>query len=352
MAGTLGQGGAERQLFYQVQTLKHCGARPSVICFSNGEYWQAKIEALGIPVFTLTQARTRPGRLFQMMPILHRLSPKLIQSAHFYTNLYAVFAARSLGIREIGAVRNDGIQDLAETGVFGGSLNLKAPRCLAINSKNAIQNIVNMGLDPAKLFYLPNVVDTEKFSPYDFSVRDKIHLIMVGRLVVQKRFDTFLRVLSALLAQNSTKVIGHIIGDGVNREKLQVLACQLGLGTEQVCFHGAVPDVEHYYRQADVCMHLSDWEGLPNTILEAMACGLPVIASRVGGIPELVQEGQTGSLIEPGNADLLLTRVSQLVSDEDVRKNLGRSARAFIEQNHALYSLPGILENFYEAILA
>ncbi len=174
---------------------------------------------------------------------------------------------------------------------------------------------------------------------------------MVGHLGAPKRFDTFLRVLSGLHQQGRSKIVGHIVGDGSNREQLQGLARQLGLGAEQVCFHGAVPDVERLYRQADVCLHLSDWEGMPNTVLEAMACGLPVIASRVGGLPELVQEGQTGYLVEPGDEATLLAQLRALMDDQESRSNLGGSGRAFVEQSHALHNLADILEEFYEVIL-
>jgi glycosyltransferase involved in cell wall biosynthesis len=113
-----------------------------------------------------------------------------------------------------------------------------------------------------------------------------------------------------------------------------------------------VPDVERLYRQVDLYVHLSDWEGMPNTVLEAMACGLPVIASRVGGIPELVQDLRTGLLLEPGDEAGLLAASRGLLQDEALRTGMGADARAFVEEHHALKTLPGILAQFYEEILA
>ena len=352
LAGTLGQGGAERQLFYQLQTLKQCGVQPNVVCFSSGEYWQKHIEALGVSVIDLGQAGSRLDRMNHILPAVRCIAPDIVQSAHFYTNLYAVYAARLLSMKEIGAVRNDGLQDISDTGIIGGQLSLRMPRFLAINSKNAIQNIKSMGVSLAKLLYLPNVVDMQKFSSDSYFFRkDEFHILMVGRLVVQKRFDTFLRIISILNQQNGPRIIGHIVGDGPNRGQLQTLAHELGLGAEQARFHGAVPDVERFYRQADVCLHISDWEGLPNIILEAMSCGLPVIASPAGGIPEIVQHGQTGFLVRSNNEKEIVIAITRLIEDPELRKAMGQKGREFIERNYALSCLSSNLESLYETVM-
>jgi len=171
----------------------------------------------------------------------------------------------------------------------------------------------------------------------------------VGRMNHPKRFDIFLKILSQLNGYGKP-VLGHLVGDGIDRPKLEGMARALGLGPDQVCFHGAVSDVERLYRQAHVCLHISDWEGMPNTILEAMACGLPVVATRVGGIPELIQP-QTGMLVELDDEAGLLESILQLFEDEKLRSTLGQAGRKYVEQNHDLYKFPQLLENFYQAIL-
>jgi len=352
VAGTLGQGGAERQLFYQLQTLKQCGAQPTVLCFSSGEYWQPQIEALGIPVIGLGRSRSRLGRLAQMISVLRGIAPHVLQSAHFYVNLYVVSAARWLHVREVAAVRSDGFQDVAETGWVAGRLSLWLPKNLATNTRSALANLPGLGRSTSGLFYMPNVVDTHRFTPPLRAPRADLQLLMVGRLGAPKRFDIFLRLLSDLHRLGGTTVIGHLVGAGPQGESLQTLARQLGLSQAQVRFHGAISDVERLYRQVDLYLHLSDWEGMPNTILEAMACGLPVIASRVGGIPELVQNNQTGFLLEPGDEAGLLTAVQGLLRDDGLRTVMGAAARAFIERHHALESLPARLGGFYKEILA
>ena len=353
IAGTLGQGGAERQLFYQLRALKQGGAQPALISFSRGEYWQTPIEALGVPVWALSPNASRHARAWQILRLVRRLRPQILQAAHFYVNLYAVLAARMSGAREVGAVRSNAIRDIEGLGMFLGSWSLKAPRFIAANSKNALHNLIDFGAAPSRLTYLPNVVDEHKFSPLSQgAAQSELHLIMVGRFVANKRFDLFLRTLAALNHNNTLKVIGHLVGDGKQRESLQHLAQELALPPALCHFHGAVADVERLYRQADICLHFSEWEGLPNTVLEAMACGLPVIASCVGDIPEIIQHEENGFLLNANEEEPLVALLRPLIADSSLRQKIGSAARATIEQQRSLAQLPRLLEDLYEKVLA
>lgn len=352
VAGTLGQGGAEQQLFYQLQTLKQAGAEPWVICLSGDGYWQAPIERLGVRVVALAGGRSRMGRLVRMLPLIRQGRPAIIQSAHFFTNLYALLSARYSKAHDIGAIRNDGIHDVAAAGFPGGTLSLRLPAWLASNSQNAIQNAVRLGRSPTRLVLLPNLVDTGRFCPGEHRSRREIHILMVGRLVRQKRFDTFIRLLSRLHQGEGLKPIGHIVGDGPNLETLRTLAARLGLQNGQVRFHGSISDAERLYRLADICIHLSDWEGLPNSVLEAMSSGLPVVASRVGGIEEIVEDGVSGFLIDAHEGPGLETAVTRLMNDPVLRASMGRKGREFVERRHSLIRMRSNLGSLYEAVLS
>jgi len=349
VAGTLGMGGAEQQLYYQVRTLLECGASPSVICFSSGEYWQSRLESLGVPVICVKAGRSRLQRLLAIVSVLSATRPAVMQAVHFYVGLYVVVAARLLGIRNIAAIRSDGTRDIAEIGPWAGRLGIWLPQKILVNSRAAAKIISNSGRSASKILYLPNVVDTKRFSPQGSPTSIPFQLVMVGRMNPPKRFDMFLRMLSHL-NERGKPVLGHLIGDGFDRPHLEGMAQSLGLGPNHVCFHGALSDVERLYRRTHVCLHLSDWEGMPNTILEAMSCGLPVVATNVGGIPELIQP-QTGLLVEPDDESGLQDSVLRLIEDEKLRFQLGQAGRKYVEQNHDLYKFPQLLENFYQAIL-
>ncbi len=252
------------------------------------------------------------------------LSPDVVEAVHFYTNAYVAIASRFVGAKAIGAVRNDGLHDVGDAGPIGGRLSLYMPRFLAVNSKSALFYLKGRGLGGPKLLYLPNVVDLQTFSPANHSTgAGEIRLLMVGRLVRQKRFDVFLRLLFSLSNAGGPRIVGHIVGDGPDRESLRTLAGELGLKANQIYFHGTVSDVERLYQQMDVCLHLSDWEGLPNSVLEAMSCGLPVIASPVGGIPEIVQEGVSGFLVGADDEKGILRAITRLMNDTALRRYHG-----------------------------
>jgi glycosyltransferase involved in cell wall biosynthesis len=95
----------------------------------------------------------------------------------------------------------------------------------------------------------------------------------------------------------------------------------------------------------------SDYEGTPNVLLEAMSCGLPVIATRVGGVPEVVEDGVSGYLIEPSDEDLLMQRVLYLVGAKDQRLAIGQEARRRIQRSYSPESLSARLQEIYRAVL-
>jgi glycosyltransferase involved in cell wall biosynthesis len=105
------------------------------------------------------------------------------------------------------------------------------------------------------------------------------------------------------------------------------------------------------YQRADICVLTSDYEGTPNVLLEAMASGLPVVATNVGGIPDIVQDGVTGLVVERDDRDVLLAALAELVKDPTRRLEMGHRAREFVEAGHSLDRLPANLLNLYDLVL-
>lgn len=351
LAGTLGQGGAERQLFYMVSALKENDALPRVLCLTEGEYWQERIEAIGVPVVWVGQSHSRLMRLQRIIRELQRDPPLVLQSQHFYANIYAVAAARFLGLHEVGAVRSDGIAELGANQGILGRLSLMTPRIIAANSRTAIKNAVTLGARGERLFYLPNVVDTALFTPQPRISNDGIRVITVGHMAPVKRFDRFIRVLAEVRNRASVPVRGTIVGDGPLRPSLESLAAALSLGPGDLEFFGAATEVRSLYSDADILVLTSDREGTPNVILEAMASGLPVVATRVGGLPDVVRHGETGFLVDRDDESSLIDAVLDLVQSREKRSAFGQSARQFVEENHALPRLAVELGRLYETVL-
>jgi glycosyltransferase involved in cell wall biosynthesis len=348
LAGTLGQGGAERQLFYILQALRGKGIAARVLTLGRDEHWQEPIQKLGVPVIWVGETRSRMRRLLRICRELRRATPQIVQSQHFYTNLYASLAARWLRLPGIGAIRNDVRSEMSDVGPCMGRLNLNIPHILAANSQAAIRTALGLGISKQRCWLLPNVVDTEKFHPARGEELGCIRILGMGRLVTQKRFDRFLRIIAAVAKRTGKPVRGLIAGAGPLRAQLVQQASELGLA--HIEFLDALPEPSSLYREVNIFLLSSDHEGTPNVVLEAMASGLPVVATSVGGTAEIVQEGKTGFLASPEDEEALAARVSQLVESPSLREVLGKEARAYVEQHHAVRRLPEMLSGLYERV--
>ncbi len=219
---------------------------------------------------------------------------------------------------------------------FGAYHRLTAP-LIRLVWKNAAVVVANsQGLRALALNFerrfpiaiISNGVDLRRFTP----VRHKpgvTRLLSVGRVVYQKGLDLGLRALAGL---KDMPWEWAIAGDGLMLAELQELAQQLDIAG-RIRFLGWQPAgaLVERYRQSDLFLFPSRHEGMPNAVLEAMACGLPVIASRIAGNEELVVPGETGLLVETENVEQLRQVLRQLIPNHQARKSMGDKARRRVE---------------------
>ncbi len=354
LAGTLEHGGAERQLYYMLRALCQVGITPRVLCLDKGQFWEAPIQSLGVFVTWVGQRQSRLLRLARVLRELQKEPPDLFQSQHFFANAYAGLAECLMGVRAIGAMRNEGAAELRENGPIGGWLNLHLPRILAANSRLAIKQAIARGVPAEHLYFLPNVVDTVRFKPAGHSAQRPVTFLAVGRVTKQKRFDRFISALGCLRTEFNLNVRGWIVGPAQDpglRNDLEAQAAGLGLFPDCLQFLGGVSDMRPLYEGADVCVLTSDFEGTPNVLLEAMASGLPVVATKVGGVPEIVQHGTTGFVVEPEDSVGLVKNLAELTRNSPRRKEMGDSAREYVVKQHSLERLPTYLQGLYRLAL-
>lgn len=349
VAGTLGQGGAERQLYHMLDQLHRSGARVTLLCLTRGEFWEKRITALGVPCIWVGEKPNRFWRLARIHREIRRLGPSIVQSQHFYTNFYAAAAARALGIPSIGAVRSDVYLEIRTNGRLLGNACLRLPHFIAANSAAAIANAGRIGIAQDKLWLVPNAVDTDRFRPSAAAPSGPFRILSIGRMDALKRFDLVLHAAAAL-AGKGIAVRTVLAGDGPLRAALQRQASELGLAGA-VEFPGAVADVAPLYQQADAFVLASDQEGTPNVVLEAMASGLAVAATAVGGIPGLIADGENGILLPAGGQNELTAALETLARDGLLRERLGARARSFVEANHAPAGVARVLERLYRTAL-
>ena len=192
--------------------------------------------------------------------------------------------------------------------------------------------LASQGVAPDRIHVISSKIDSRRFSP---SIEDRDYdLILTAQLIKRKRVDLFLRIVAALMPLHS-RIRAAVVGDGPVRADLQRLAASLGLD-DRVDFLGFHEDTEHYYRRAQIFVLTSAAEGLSLAMLEAMACGLPVVAPAVGDLADVIRNGETGYLIDADDQTAFVAAIHHLLDNDATRRRLGDNARSTILRGYTV----------------
>jgi len=227
-----------------------------------------------------------------------------------------------------------------------------ADRYLCLTDKMA-ENVARMGVPREKLRILPNGVDVEFFTP---PVKEKENIILyVGRINPEKGVHVLLKSLSYL--RKATKLV--IVGPpGWDKQfflrMLSLFNAENQKGLHKVTYLGEQDQTSlvEYYRKASLFVLPSFMEGFPVVNLEALACGTPVIASNVGGIPATIHDGENGLLVPPNDASELARAIEYMLENDDVRKRFGRAGRELVTAHFSLQVVTGKLCRIYKELIA
>jgi len=230
-------------------------------------------------------------------------------------------------------------------------------RLIAVSSEIAGE-LAKHGADPARITTMLNAIDPNKFRRDPARVAreraalgltaDDIVIGSVGRLERQKRFDLLLDAFAALRMNNSRLRL-VIAGDGSLKAALEKQRDDLAL-TESVIFTGHVTDVIPVHHAMDLFAQSSDYEGTPNSVLEAMAMETPVVATEAGGTAELVHNGVHGRIIPVGNTGALISSITAALQAPDEMRRLADAARRRVEGELSFQSRCRRLEDIYEEV--
>jgi glycosyltransferase involved in cell wall biosynthesis len=202
---------------------------------------------------------------------------------------------------------------------------------------------------------IPNGVDITRFYPRtveDMPEERTRIVICVAQLRYQKGIDVLLQAWR-LVQEKQGRVAPVrllIVGSGSLRKQLERLADALGI-LDSVTFAGEQSDIPAQLRQSDIAVLPSRWEGMPNALLEAMACGLPCVATRVSGSEDIIQHGVNGLLIEPEDYEALAHALLLLLRDPVLAQSYGRNGRTTIEQHYALEHITDTYEELYHNLV-
>jgi glycosyltransferase involved in cell wall biosynthesis len=345
LAGTLGRGGAERQLVYMLRALQNEGVKPRVLCLTKGEPFEQEILELGIRLDWVGASKNNFVRLKTIIANLRQIPVDVIQSAHFYTNIYAALAGRTLGVESIGAIRSDLVNEMSANPTFG-RWHLKLPCRLIANSQLAVDRSIAKGIDQSRVHLLRNaVLDANHRHSRDSS--NHLNILFAGRLDSPKRPEKFIELAQSVSAiHNKPKLKFLIAGDGPLRASLESLVKENGLDPDRIALLGEQADMTKIYQKSDILVLTSLHEGTPNVVLEAMANGLAVVATRVGGVPEVLKE-DCGMVVDPHDFSELVKATSMLITDREKRIRMGENGRIFVRENHSIDYLQRELLDIY-----
>jgi glycosyltransferase involved in cell wall biosynthesis len=215
------------------------------------------------------------------------------------------------------------------------------------------------GVPERSSIFLPNGVDSEKFSPSvqgvireRYAVAPATKIVLCPRRLVPKNGVNFLIESIPAILRNHPDAVFVIVGEGPEREKLESQARGLNI-QEKVLFAGGISndEINGYYADADLVVLPSLKEATSISALEAMSCAKPIVASNVGGLPYLIDEGVTGLLVPPAEANALATAINELLSSPDRRRAMGEAARSRVLSELTWDHIARRTSEFYSQVL-
>jgi glycosyltransferase involved in cell wall biosynthesis len=336
-------GGAQIHVRDLATSVAAQGHSPTVLTSGSGPFVDA-LRSHGVPTIILRHLSVPIGplrdlrALHEIRAALTRLQPDLLTTHSSKAGILGRLAGRSLRIPVVftahGWAFTPGIPSVHAT-LYRAIERMAGPlstRIITVSEFDRRLALAARVLPPDRVVTvhngIPDVSSTFRADP----ARNPPRLVMVARFEAQKDHATLLRAL-ARLQQHSWEL--DLIGNGPLMAAAESLASELGIAP-RIRFLGQRTDVAQLLATAQIGLLISNWEGFPLSILEAMRAGLPVIASSVGGIEESVHDGQTGFLAPRAGEAVLQERLGQLLASPELRVRMGAQGRTLYEQQFTL----------------
>ena len=360
-------GGAERQIQRLVPRLQMHGFEVCII--TRHEPGLSRFEMVDrAPVYRLICPGPKPlAALFYIVgafTLLSRLRPDLIHAHEILSPASAALLAKRFFSWPV-------IVKVLRGGMRGDVYKLKhrafwkqrfQALCQGVDSFVVIsheidQELTALGVPSTKRAFIPNGVDTEIFAPVSDLQKKQLRaqlllsadgplVVYLGRLTFEKRVDHLIRIWSTIRSTFPQAQL-LVIGTGPEEETLRAQSA----GVPGVKFTGQVNDALRYLQAADLFVLPSATEGLSNSLLEAMSAGLPVLATSVGGTPDVITHGENGYLIPPDDLPALTTGLLALMADPALCVRLGAQGRKTIQKNFSLDSIAARLATLYRRFI-
>jgi glycosyltransferase involved in cell wall biosynthesis len=357
-------GGAERLVVHLVERLNRERFAPVCICLESpqGTHYEARVQASGTPLYFLGKGAGASWRVLQQLDALFRQYRPTVVHTHIIGLNYAyplmfryrtparVHTVHSLAQHEVGVRIGAWVRILA----FRYRIGHVVPVAVAEDVRTTIRQLY--GYLDAPL--IPNGIPTDEYAPDPNRRRrwrqrhglepEAIVLTHVGRFAPPKNHALLIEAFAQV--RTHTPLYLLLVGGGELEDAVRQQVVELGL-QERVRFLGVRADVPAILNASDLFVLSSRWEGNPMSVMEAMAAGLPVVSTAVGGVPELVREGETGLLVPSGDAAALARALQALVDDPARREAMGKAARQHAITHFDIRHTVRQYEALYERLL-
>jgi sugar transferase (PEP-CTERM/EpsH1 system associated) len=361
-------GGMENGLVNLVNRMPPERFRHAIACVEDHSDFRDRIARPDVPVYALHRSRIGQWRLRAALYRLCReLRPTIVHTRNL-SGLDALLPSRLAGVRsrvhgEHGWDVTDLHGDRARPMLLRRLHSPLVDRYVTVSRHLARYLVDRVGIDERRIVHVYNGVDTQRFvpaaAPRDRSLlpaawrsEDVIVVGAVGRMQPVKDHATLVRAVAELHGgrpQVAARLRLAIVGDGPLLQATRTLARELGIA-DLAWFPGARSDIDRLLGCFDVFALTSLNEGISNTILEAMAAGLPVVASRVGGNVELVDDGGTGGLFAPGDVGALAGALAAYASDAALRTRHGEAARRSAVERFSIDRMVRSYQSLYDEL--
>lgn len=360
-------GGAQKLLLDQARWFHDHGHDVTAVFFYDKQGLQQRWQnGLGFPLLTLASVGPRasliqrPGALiaglWRLWKLLRKSRFDVIETFTYDSNLLALPLAWLAGVPARIATHHGVIEGFPRwiERLHAWLVNAGVASILVSVSGKTLEQAVQAGIRPERTTVIQNGIPPMALMPQNqaelrrqLGVEDGgAVLLSVGRLVYQKGHEYLVHAMPRILLDYPhTKAV--ICGEGALRPQLEKQIQELGLG-ESVRLMGNQTDIAPFLAGADLFVLPSRWEGLPVALLEAMGAGLPVVATRVEGVDEVVQETSQGLLVPPEDSDALASALLQLLGDPRLRRRMGEAARSRIQD---LYTLDIMCGKYLDVML-
>jgi glycosyltransferase involved in cell wall biosynthesis len=349
--------GGEQQTLYLLEGLKARNITCHLVC-QSGSPMQAKAGQAGVDIFPIAmrgEADLLAG--YRIRKLIRKYNYSIIHSHTSHAHTLAYLASIGTAVRRLVTRRVDfSIFRHSFLHLSGLKYRFMADGYIAISNRvKAV--LVDDGISDRRIFVVHSGIDPERFkqasgdhlrSEFDIKDNQKI-VINVAHLADHKGQKYLIRAIPHVLAKlPNTRFF--IVGRGGLMDELQALASALGL-KRQLVFTGFRSDVGAFYKIADLCVMSSIEEGLGTAVLDAMACGIPVVATTAGGLPEIVRDGKTGRLVAPADPLALAEGMIDLLTHPELAEAMADQGRAKVRQCFSLQAMVDKNIEVYRKIL-